>query len=52
MIKTVLVPGAPWPEVIRTEEKPKPKRKWIPKETGSKRQQTDKKFEAWLKGNA
>ena len=52
MIKTTLVPGAPWPEVTPPATQPKPKRKWIPKDTNSKRQQTDKKFEEWLKGNA
>jgi len=52
MIKTVLAPNAPWP-VATPAEQPKPKRKWVRKDTGSKRQQTDKKFEEWLaKGNA
>ena len=51
--KTVLAPGAPWPVVARTEDKPKPKRKWVSKADGtSKRAQTDKKFEEWLKGNS
>ena len=50
--KTVLAPNAPWPKVEPFVPKPKPKRVWVSKDTGSKRQQTDKKFAEWLeKGN-
>ena len=53
MIKTTLAPGAPWPYTTEpAAPAAKPKKKYKPKPSTSKRKQTDAKFEEWLKGNA